>query len=182
MFCTFTDEELDHLYSLATERNAPKKHIPTKHSNHLSNIQVHYVGLKAELCFSKYFNIPINTSITPLGDDGYDFILLNGLTVDVKLSSRDLRFCPDKGMVSDIVVLCSPYGTQIDPYFRHRPAIGDMALRNMNMAGFINRDIFNEKSYEKILYGQGSRILVNKEDVSTDWHKLLLRHYTAEVI
>ena len=89
-----TDLELWAIWKLAEERNGKKeKHgVATKKiDRQVSDLEMHYIGIKAEYAVSKLIGTDFNPTNMLAGDDGSDFVY-RGLTVDVKFSQFDLKF------------------------------------------------------------------------------------------
>lgn len=69
-----------------------------------------YRGLLGEIAFARTFGLEVNRTISPSGDDGYDFTLKDGITVDVKHRSKrgnDLALESDSldDFTADVLVL-----------------------------------------------------------------------------
>lgn len=80
-----------------------------------SEVELHYLGLSAELAFGKLVGLEPNFEITLHGDSGWDFRTKNGLTIEVKLRAErggDFALVAPtlEGMRADIGVLMWPSG------------------------------------------------------------------------
>jgi len=104
-----SDLELWALWKLAKERNNKKEQhgVETrKIDKNVSDLEMHYIGMKAEYGVARLLGAEFDLKNTLAGDAGYDFTY-KGLTIDVKLSQRDLKF--RKGTFkADVVILVQP--------------------------------------------------------------------------
>lgn len=89
---------------LARERE--RLHIDHPSSRPLSN-DYELVGLAGEQAFSVFSGLPVDISVKPSGDNGIDFILPGGKTVDVKMARKayNLLHEANKPLRADIYVL-----------------------------------------------------------------------------
>tara|TARA_R110000803_G_scaffold50767_4_gene105251 strand:- start:1626 stop:2162 length:537 start_codon:yes stop_codon:yes gene_type:complete len=110
------------------------------------------MGFRGELAFAKLFKLK-PTEVTVTADDGIDYILDDGRTVDVKLSTYsngDLIFDSFARFKSDIAVLA--YGRYTDPY--------------VDIAGWITKEDFKSKCTDKN-YGYGNRKALLVQDLNS---------------
>lgn len=152
---TITDNEAEILRNLATQRQRNKEAngVPTrKKDKKINDLDMHYVGMKAEFAVAKLLDIEPNIALTRLGDDGFDFVLPNNTTLDVKFSQKDLKFPPHKSP-PDILVLCQPlnrrvYNINNQPVYPRKdqyvnPDIPDhYTWRDVIVVGWVSRDRF----------------------------------------
>ena len=106
------------------------------------------MGFRGELAFAKLYNLD-PTDVTVYADDGIDYILPDGRTVDVKLSTYkngDLIFDSFDKFKSDIAVLV--YGSYDESY--------------VDIAGWVTKDQFIERCDERD-YGYGIRKFLKKQ-------------------
>ena len=100
------------------------------------------MGFRGELAFAKLYKLE-PTEVTVDADDGIDYVLSDGKTVDVKLSTYvngDLIFDNFEKFKSDIAVLA--YGKHSDSY--------------VDIAGWITKEEFINKCFDRN-YGHGNR-------------------------
>lgn len=149
-----TDLELWAIWKLAEERNGKKeKHgVATKKiDRQVSDLEMHYIGIKAEYAVSKLIGTDFNPTNMLAGDDGSDFVY-RGLTVDVKFSQFDLKFRIGT-FKSDIAILVQPlcggihkYGVQkIGAERDDRIKKVEFAWRNVLVIGWVSREEFSKK-------------------------------------
>src|SRR6056300_130493 len=106
------------------------------------------MGFRGELAFAKLYNLP-PTDVTGDADDGIDYVMPDGRTVDVKLSTYkngNLIFDSFDKFKSDIAVLV--YGAYNDTY--------------VDVAGWISKEDFMTECYER-KFGYGTRKVVDKK-------------------
>ena len=146
-----TDAELKSLWELAEKRNSNKEShgVRTKKiDTQVSDLEMHYIGMKAEYAASNLIGADFNPENTLAGDKGVDFIY-RGLTVDVKLSQMDLKFRPGT-FLADLAILVQPLMTGSWRYGRSADAITAepdervnkkrFAWRNMLIVGWVSRE------------------------------------------
>lgn len=107
---TINNVERFGLIKLAWERQALKESRGVqsqKVDESVSNLEMHYIGLKAEHAVAKLLGLEINMENTYEGDGGVD-LHYRGVTIDVKFSSCHLNVRKNKEVVSDVVVLVNP--------------------------------------------------------------------------
>lgn len=151
-----TDLELWALWKLAEERNSNKEDhgIKTrKIDTQVSDLEMHYIGMKAEYAAAKLIGADFNPENMLAGDNGVDFTY-RGLTVDVKLSQMDLKFRPGT-FLADIAILVQPLMTGEWRYGRGADAITAepdnrvnkkrFAWRNMLVVGWVSRERHEEE-------------------------------------
>lgn len=110
------------------------------------------MGFRGELAFAKLYNLE-PTQVTVQADDGIDYVLEDGRTVDVKLSTYtngDLIFDSFEKFKSDIAVLV--YGQYNDSF--------------VDIAGWITKQEFIDKCFERD-YGYGTRKSLNKKHLNS---------------
>ena len=139
------------LMELAKKRNARKESKGIKSQKvdpGITDVQLHYVGLKAEYAVAKLIGVEIDLENTYEGDGGID-INYRGLTIDVKLSTRDLKHRLDKKVVADVIVLVQPLMQTTSSGAYHAKAIPDpmvdkkvFAWNNVMVIGWISREEF----------------------------------------
>ena len=159
------DLELWALWMMAGKRNAAKTEQQNKRvDKDLSDIQMHYVGLKGEYAVAKFLGIELDMDILLAGDAGHDLVFRDR-TIDVKVSQKDLKFFPGK-FTADIAVLVQPH-TRMS---WHRPEkderIGKpvFAWKHSLISGWVWRKRFEEEYYERD-FGYGLRHCMNAEDL-----------------
>jgi hypothetical protein len=137
---------------------------------------VHYIGLKGEYAFAKYFNTDINNKhFSNHGDPGYDAVLADGTTVDIKVYQDNLLFFPDRGMTADITVLINPIGSDIDHYLSDKPD-QPLSVKNINIVGYADANIYHEFGYRQWVPNQGERIEIEKQNLKRDWLSIAMRN------
>jgi len=105
-----SDKELDMVFERASSRNRVKVYggVRTKKiAPRAGDVEIHYIGLKAELALAKLLDLEVNWEHTLQGDGHKDFLLLDKVSVDVKSSRRDLFMCPDC-LKADMAILANP--------------------------------------------------------------------------
>ena len=167
--------KLDHdtltgLYRIAKERNSVKGGPGTLFTRRLTDIQIHYVGLKGEWAVAKVLDQEIDLEVSPGGDAGWD-LTYAGMTFDVKMSrGTDLIFYVNK-FKADAAVLVVPYnksteivglGLHVDPRLLTDPAF---SFRDVVVMGWITREQFSERRVRKD-YGYGPRHVVELQDLN----------------
>ena len=108
------------------------------------------MGFRGELAFAKLYKMP-PTNVTVDADDGIDYVMPDGRTVDVKLSTYRngfLIFDSFNKFKSDIAVLV--YGTYNENF--------------VEIAGWISKDDFIKKCSERD-FGYGTRKIVGKDSL-----------------
>lgn len=157
------------LYKLAEIRNEGK----VKNSSHkidetLSDVEMHYIGLKAEWAVASFLFLDIDTRTTPNGDGGYD-LKKSGITIDVKMSQKDLKF-HRPGPRADIIFLVQP----LSPFTIPDTKYHDLTKRDTHIAkpafswkhvvliGWITRAEFMAKHVLRN-FGYGDRMVVWSE-------------------
>ena len=134
--------DIKKLRTIAEQRNNKKQGVPTlKIAKQYSDYAIHFFGLLGEYAVAKILNIPMDTSINPIGgDQGYDLIYTNEhytqTRIDVKftMSKQDcLFFTSNNKFKADIAILTKPIKN-------NRP------LEGIRVAGWITKEGFKEKS------------------------------------
>lgn len=108
------------------------------------------MGFRGELAFAKLYNLK-PTEVTVDADDGIDYVLDDGRTVDVKLSTYRngfLIFDSFDKFKADIAVLA--YGSYNEDF--------------VEIAGWISKEDFMSKCSERN-FGYGTRKIVGKDDL-----------------
>lgn len=110
-----TPEEKEYVLAKAKERNEHKVvGTSRRYDPRRTDLDLHVFGMEGEFAFSKITGLPhMFDTLSLKGDDGYDFILDNGLTIDVKhRCERDRDFALENDSLSsfkaDIGVLMWP--------------------------------------------------------------------------
>ena len=67
------------------------------------------VGVAGERAFAKTFDLPLDGQMRPSGDGGVDFMLPNGLTVDVKTFRRPLNLLREAGREEAEILVLAGY-------------------------------------------------------------------------
>ena len=109
------------------------------------------MGFRGELAFAKLYNLE-PTDVTVYADDGIDYKLSDGRTVDVKLSTYkngDLIFDSFDKFKSDIAVLV--YGSYDETF--------------VDIAGWVTKEEFIERCNERD-YGYGMRKFLKKANLN----------------
>lgn len=137
------------LWELATQRQAFKESHGIKSKKidkEISDLDMHYAGLKAEHAVAKLLGLALNMENTYTGDGGVD-LRYRGITIDVKFSSRHLNVNEKKELVADVVVLVNPltsamtyekahYAAGPDPRISTKPKF---AWANSLVVGWISK-------------------------------------------
>jgi hypothetical protein len=169
-----TDTELQTLWDLAEKRNSNKEShgVRTKKiDTQVSDLEMHYIGMKAEYAASKLIGADFNPENMLAGDNGVDFIY-RGLTVDVKLSQMDLKFRPGT-FLADIAILVQPLmtgtwrygGKEITAEPDARVNKRRFAWRNMLVVGWVAREE-HEKEHTIRNFGYNDVEFMEVKDLS----------------
>lgn len=160
------DFELWALWLLAGKRNAAKTEQQNKRvDKDLSDIQMHYVGLKGEYAVAKFLGIQLDMEILLAGDSGHDLVFKDR-TIDVKVSQKDLKFFPG-AFAADIAVLVQPHTYKAAWHKAERDdRVGKpiFAWKHSLISGWVWRKRFEEECYEHD-FGYGLRNCMNAEDL-----------------
>ncbi len=138
------------LWELATQRQALKdsRGVKTqKVDKEISDLEMHYIGLKAEHAVAKLLGLELNMENTYTGDGGVD-LHYRGITIDVKFSSKHLNVRAKKEFVADVAVLVNPlrtivkynsiyYAADPDPHVSTKPSF---AWANSLVVGWLTKD------------------------------------------
>ena len=124
-----------------------------KHDRNKSEYELHYIGAMGEYAVSKYFGVPMDTSVHVGGDNGIDLII-NEWECHVKtftFGGKNIEFYIDDmdAFTSDIGIF-----TQV------------VSPTRIRIRGCISRRMFETKCTTKD-YGYGDRLMVLPHDLST---------------
>lgn len=106
--------EMNYIHRMAMERALAKKESASKKFDTTkTEVMLHEIGIGSEYAFGKMFNLEPNLRSFAGGDGGFDFMLNNGITIDVKArTNRDTDFALTgtnlDTLVSDIGALMWP--------------------------------------------------------------------------
>ena len=149
-----TNLELWSLMELAKRRNDLKESVGVKSQKidkELTDQELHYIGLKAEYAVAKLLRVSIDMNNTLAGDGGID-LNYRGLSIDVKYSTKDLKYRPDKEITSDIIVLVQPLDKNIVnmPYYASAEeedyiSKPSFAWKHVLVVGWISAGDFKER-------------------------------------
>lgn len=151
---SFSDEEIEDMWRLATNRQGLKERygVPTKRAaTKLSETELHYLGIKGERAVASLIGEKINREHTPHGDGGADLVY-RGLSIDAKFSQLDIKMYVDDSPKADILILVQPLRRTMnvgpyqadalpDPYVKF-PAL---AWKNALVVGWITRKDFVDR-------------------------------------
>ncbi len=158
----FTQLELDAMWALARKRQEAKSGGATdrRSDTRLSNIQMHYIGIKGEYAVAKYLGIGFDMRSLTDGDD-YGDLLWRGRHIEVKNLQDWLLFTPGT-FLAEVAVLVNPLRERPDRRVTDKPphAYKDVVLR-----GWITKERFIEHSYVHD-FGYGPRLCVRPDRLS----------------
>lgn len=158
----FTQLELDAMWLLARKRQDAKNGGATdrRSDSSISNIQMHYIGIKGEYGVAKYLGVGFDMRSLTDGDD-YGDISLSGWRIEVKNLQDWLVFTPGT-FRADIAVLVNPLRERLDPRVRDK---NSHAYKDILIRGWIYRDTFIHVCFEHS-FGYGARQCMRPESLS----------------
>lgn len=175
---TLNNVERYALWDIASKRNKNKveNNVQSqKFDPNMSDMEMHYVGLKAEYACAKLLGLEMDIRNTLYGDPGYDLVY-GKATIDVKFSTLDLKYRLDKKVVADIIILTQPlrksakYKEVVQPeedtLIQTKPRF---RWAHILVIGWISRGMFNKKK-EIMDFGHGPGYVVlasEMEDMRT---------------
>ncbi len=180
IYYKFDHDTLTYLYRIAKKRNGIKGGPGTLFSRRISDIQIHYVGLKGEWAVAKALSQEIDLTVSHGGDTGHD-LSYAGMTIDVKVGrGTDLIFYVNK-FRADAAILVRAYNksTELpglplhtDPRLLADPELG---WRDVVLVGWITKKEFYGRCIRKD-YGYGPRQVVPMENLNDMIDLFKMRH------
>jgi hypothetical protein len=113
----FDDDQIIHIRKVADRRGLSNRALGYKSQKvnaKMSDKETDYIGVMGEAGYCVYMGIELSeiAGDMPGGDGGYDFVLSDGMTVDVKITTKRnynlLRLPLKKGQRPNFYVLCWP--------------------------------------------------------------------------
>lgn len=160
----FTHSELRRMKEIANYRNFTHEMLKVrtlKLKSTTSDFATHYIGTFGEYAVAKYLNLPLpKEKFCHYGDEGWDAILSNGWTVEVKTRTRQgWDFAFYKGKIkqfkADIGILVWMVKERNQPI---------ATVRQAEIVGWITRGHFKEIC-EVYDYGYGNSLRVRPEQL-----------------